>query len=253
MKYPTKRIIAGLDVKDGRVVKGVNFANLRDVGDPVENAALYANSGADEICLLDIAATIEKRKTFTDLIRKVKAVIDVPLSVSGGIRSLDDIEEVLSAGADAVGIGTAAVTSPNLIKEAAARFGGDKITVALDVKRQYPGKYTVLIEAGQNDTRIDALAFAKAREEDGAGALLMTSFDTDGARDGYDVPLYRLFAEELRIPVIASGGAGSMAHFLEVLRDTEAESAFAASVFHFGVVKIPELRAYLTENGIQLA
>ncbi|MCL1848698.1 MAG: imidazole glycerol phosphate synthase cyclase subunit [Clostridiales bacterium] len=253
MKYPAKRIIAGLDVKDGRVVKGVNFANLQDVGDPVENAALYAGDGADELYLLDITATIEKRQTFTDLIKRVKEVVSVPLSVSGGIRDIHDVSDVISAGADAVGIGTAAYRNPGLIKEASARFGSGKITLALDVKKQTTGRYTVVIEAGQTDTGDDALDFAKLCEANGAGAILMTSLDTDGAQSGYDIPLYKLFADELRIPVIASGGAGSAEHFLEVLRDTEAEAAFAASVFHFGLVQIPALKSYLSQNGIQVA
>ena len=252
MKYPTKRIIAGLDVKDGRVVKSVRFTDFQDAGDPIENAVLYAQSGADEICLLDIAATIEKRQTFTDVIRKVKDVLHVPLSVSGGIRSLQDISDVLSAGADAVGIGTAAIRNPGLIKEASECFGSNKITVALDVKKQAADKYSVVIEMGQTDTGVDALQWAKECEKNGAGAILLTAFDTDGTKAGYDIPLYRLFSNELDIPVVASGGAGSMEHFLEVLQETEVESAFAASVFHFGIVSIPELKVYLRSNGVQL-
>jgi cyclase len=252
MKFQTKRIITGLDVRDGKVVKGVNFANIKEAGDPIENALLYSNSGADEICLLDIAATVEKRKTFTDLIRQVKEVVNVPLSVSGGIRELDDIGNVISAGADSVGIGTAGIKNPGLIREASERYGTKKIKIAIDVKKHAPDNYTVLIEMGKTDTGIDALKWAKECEENGAGAILLTSFDTDGARNGYDIPLYRLFSNELDIPVIASGGAGSMEHFLEVLQETEVEAAFAASVFHFGIVKITELKEYLLKNNVKV-
>lgn len=252
MKFETKRIIAGLDIRDGRIVKSVNFTNFRDAGDPLEAAVLYAESGADEICLLDIAATVEKRKTFTDIIKRVREVVNVPISVSGGIRELNNIGEVLAAGADSVGIGTAAVKNPGLIKEASDKYGGKKITVALDVKKHAPEYYTVLIEMGQTDTGIDALKWAKECEKNGVGSILLTSLDTDGAQNGYDIPLYTLFSNELAIPVIASGGAGSMEHFLEVFRETEVESAFAASVFHFGTVKIPELKNYLKKEGIKI-
>lgn len=252
MKFPAKRIITGLDIKDGRIVKSVNFGNFKDAGDPIENAVLYSESGVNEICLLDIAATVEKRRTFTDVIKRMREVVKVPLSVSGGIRELNDIGEVLAAGAASVGIGTAGIKNPALIKEAAEKYGGKKITIALDVKKHAPGYYTVLIEMGQTDTGIDALKWAKECEKNGAGSILLTSFDTDGAKNGYDIPLYKLFSNELEIPVIASGGAGSMEHFLQVFQETEVESAFAASVFHFGIVKIPELKEYLYKNNIKL-
>ncbi len=250
MKYPVKRIIAGLDVKDGKVVKSISFVNFQDAGDPVENAALYAGEGIDEICLLDIAATVEKRKTFTDMIRKVSKAVTVPLSVSGGIRVADDVGEALEAGAYRVGIGSAAVRNPDLVRRASREYGEDKIIVSIDAKAISPDKYTVMIEMGRTDTGLDALLWAKTCEANGAGAILLTAYDRDGAKNGFDIPLCRLFARELGIPVIASGGAGSMEHFLEVLRDTEVEAAFAASVFHFGLVRIPELKAYLRENGV---
>ena len=252
MKFEKKRIITGLDIKDGRIVKGVNFTGFKDAGDPIETAVLYAQNGADEICLLDIAATVEKRKTFTDLVKKIKAQVNVPLSVSGGIRELDDIGEVLASGAESVGIGTAAVKNPDLIKAAADKYGGEKIKIALDVKRKSDGNYNVLIEMGKTDTGIDAISWAKQCQSNGAGAILLTSFDTDGAKNGYDIELYKLFSSTLDIPVIASGGAGSMEHFLQVFKETEVESAFAASVFHFGIIKIPELKAYLRENNINI-
>ncbi|MCL2099879.1 MAG: imidazole glycerol phosphate synthase cyclase subunit [Oscillospiraceae bacterium] len=253
MKFETKRIIAGIDVKDGRIVKGVNFADFKDAGDPVEGAVMYAEAGADEICLLDIAATVEKRGTFVDLIKKVREKVgSTPISVSGGIRESGDIGAVLEAVADFVGIGTAAVKNPALVKEAVKKYGGEKIKIALDAKKQPAGNYTVLIEMGMMDTGIDALKYAKECEASGAGSILLTSFETDGAKQGYNIPLLKLFSSELKIPVIASGGAGSMEHFLEVFRKTEVESAFAASVFHFGTVKIPELKAYLKQNGIKI-
>ena len=252
MKFPIKKIIAGIDIKDGRTVKGVNFANTRDAGDPLENAVLYSQSGIDEICLLDIAATVEKRKTFTDIIKKIREAVSVPLSVSGGIREVSDIGEVLAAGADYVTIGTAAVKNPGIIREASQKYGGEKIRVAIDSKKHAPDHYTVLIEMGQTDTGVDVFKFAKECERNGAGAILVTSFETDGARNGYDIPLCKLLSNKLDIPVIASGGAGSMQHFLEVFRETEVESAFAASVFHFGVVKIPELKEYLAKEGVQV-
>ena len=252
MKFETKKIITGLDIKDGRIVKGINFTGFKDAGDPIENAVLYAESGADEICLLDITATVERRATFTDIIKKVREAVSVPISVSGGIRELNDIGAVLSAGADSVGIGTAAIKNPILIKEASEKYGGKKIKIALDVKKHAPDYYTVIIEMGKTDTGIDALKWAKECEKNGAGSILLTSFDTDGAKAGYDIALYKLFSNELDIPVIASGGAGSMEHFLEVFQETEVESAFAASVFHFGIVKIPELKDYLYKNNINV-
>ena len=205
MKFGTKRIIAGIDVKDGRVVKGINFADFKDAGDPIAAAALYAEQGADEICLLDIAATVEKRGTFVDLIKKVREKIkSTPVSVSGGIKELGDIGAVLEAGADFVGIGTAAVKNPALVKAAAEKYGGEKIKIALDAKKQPAGNYTVLIEMGMLDTGIDALEYAKECEANGAGSILLTSFETDGARKGYNIPLLKLFSGELEIPVIAS-------------------------------------------------
>ncbi|MCL2741728.1 MAG: imidazole glycerol phosphate synthase cyclase subunit [Oscillospiraceae bacterium] len=250
MGWDVRRIIAGIDVKDGRVVKGVRFADPRDAGDPVEAAALYSREGADEICLLDIAASVEGRKTFAALVSEVKKAIETPLSVSGGIKSVADVGDVLAAGADAVGIGSAAVRAPGLVRDAAREYGGSKITIAMDVKRQRSGAYTVMVDMGRTDTGLDALEAAKRLEADGAGSVLLTSFDADGVMGGYDVPLCKAFAEALAIPVVASGGAGSMGHFLEVLTGSDVEAAFAASVFHFGTVRIPELKRFLRDRGV---
>lgn len=248
-----KKIIPCLDIKDGRVIKNVKFfENMRDAGDPVEIAKYYSENMADEIVFLDITATVEGRQTTLDVIKKVANQIKIPVTVGGGIRSVEDIETVLGAGADKVGINTAAVKNKNLIAEASKKFGSKSITVAIDVKKIDTTKYNVLINAGKTDTGIDALEWAKECENLGAGALLITSIDTDGTKDGYDIELYDIVSKAVKIPVIASGGCGKPEDVLEVFQKTNVESALAATVFHFKEILIPELKQYLKENGIDV-
>jgi len=248
-----KKVIPCLDVVNGRVIKNVNFfENTRDAGDPVEIAKYYNDNMADEIVFLDIKATVENRQIMLDVVKKTAEQITVPLSVGGGIRSIDDIEAVLAAGANKVGINTAAVKNKNLIAEASKKFGSKCITVAIDVKKIDTAKYSVLINAGKTDTRIDALEWAKECESLGAGAILLTSIDTDGTKDGYDIELYDIFSKAVQIPVIASGGCGKPEHILELFQKTNAESALAATVFHFKEILIPDLKQYLKDNGVDV-
>jgi len=245
-------IMPCLDIKEGRVVKGVHFLNLRDAGDPVECALAYCNQGADELAFLDITATVEKRKTTLETVRRVAAVATVPFTVGGGIASLADAEAVLAAGADRVSISSAAYREPGLIDQAAARFGQDKIVVAIDVDLNpaLPSGYEVYIDGGNTATGTDAIAWAKEAENRGAGFILPTSKTRDGAKTGYDIPLIRGIKAVVKVPVVASGGAGSMEHFLEAARDGQADILLAASVFHFGEISIPVLKAYLAKNDI---
>jgi len=240
-----KKIIPCLDTKDGMVVKGVNFAGIKEVGDPVEFAKKYCEDGADELTLLDITATIEARKTKLEIISRIKEAINIPLAVGGGIRNLADIEDVLNAGASKVGINTAAVKDNGIIKEAAAKFGGEKIILAVDTKRQPSGKYTVYINGGRDDTKIDLLEWVKSAEKLGAGELLPTSIDTDGVKQGYDTDLYNLICDSVKIPVTASGGCGKLEDFAEIFAKTEVSAALAASVFHFGVFSVKQVKEYL--------
>jgi len=243
-----RKIIPCLDMKDGMVVKGVNFVGIKEVGDPVEFAKKYCEDGADELTILDITATVEGRKTKLDIISQVKRVIDIPLAVGGGVRNLVDIEDILAAGADKVGINTAAVKDKGLLQEAAKKFGSEKIILAVDTKRKSNGIYTVYINGGRDDTGIDLIEWVKEAEQLGAGELLPTSIDTDGMTDGYDIELYNLICRAVKIPVTASGGCGKLEDFGEVFSKTNVSAALAASVFHFGKFTVQDVKRYLEEN-----
>ena len=244
-----KRIIPCLDVKEGRVVKGVNFVNLRDAGDPVENARIYNDEGADELVFLDITASHEKRKTMVDVVRRVAEEVFMPFTVGGGISSNEDIRDLLNAGCDKVSINTSAVERPDFVKEAAGRFGSQCIVVAIDAKRKN-GSWEVYVRGGRDATGIDALRWAKDAEKMGAGEILLTSMDRDGTKDGYDVELTRAISEAVNIPVIASGGCGTLEHFAEALTRGKADAALAASVFHFKEFTVREVKGYLRDKGI---
>lgn len=246
-----KRIIPCLDVKDGRVVKGINFVNLKDAGDPVEIAERYNELGADELVFLDITASYEKRKIMIDVVKRTSEKVFIPLTVGGGISDIDDIREVLKAGADKVSINTQAVKQPTLIRQAALRFGSQCVVVAIDAKKRPDGTgYNVYINGGRINTGLDAVEWAKKVEDLGAGEILLTSMDKDGTKDGYDIELTRLISEAVNIPVIASGGAGKPEHFKEVFTQGKADATLAASVFHYGELDIKELKRYLKDEGI---
>lgn len=247
----TKRIIPCLDVKDGGVVKGVKFTNFKDAGDPVELAKYYDEQGADELSFLDITASYENRKIIIDIIRKVAKEVFIPLSVGGGINSVEVIRELLNAGAEKVSIGTAAVKNPNLVKDAANKFGSQAIVLSIDAKRKN-NSWTVYIKGGREDANIDALKFAKKMEKLGAGELLLNSIDRDGTKRGYDLELNKKFSEELNIPIIASGGAGSLEDIRDVLTKGKADAALAASIFHYNQYSINDVKKYLKRNGIEV-
>jgi cyclase len=247
----TKRIIPCLDVKNGRVVKGVNFANLRDKGDPVELAVRYEDEGADEIVFLDITASLEGRETLFRVVRDTASVLTIPLTVGGGIRSLEDISKALTNGADKVSINTAAVENPSLITKASDEFGSQSIVVAIDAKR-VGERFLVFTKSATYNTGLNAVEWARRVAELGAGEILLTSIDRDGTRLGYDVELTRLVSEAAHIPVIASGGAGTLKHFYDVLTLGRADAALAAGVFHDGVIRIRELKLYLLERGVEV-
>ena len=246
----TKRIIPCLDVKDGRVVKGVNFVDLIDAGDPVEAAIAYNKSGADELVFLDITATNENRKTVVDMVSKVASEVFIPFSVGGGIRTLDDIREILNAGADKVSLNSSAVKNPELIKEASAKFGSQCIIVAIDVRKNSDGQYEVLIAGGREKTGLEAVSWAKKAALLGAGEILLTSMDKDGTKSGYDLEITRLISDSVDIPVIASGGAGTMEHFYDAIVEGHAQAVLAASLFHFGEISVRDLKEYLSERNI---
>ncbi len=245
-----KRIIPCLDVKEGRVVKGVNFVNLIDAGDPVENAKVYDEQGADELVFLDITASYEKRGIMIEVVRRTAEEVFMPLTVGGGVRTVEDIRNLLNAGADKVSINTAAVKNPELITEGAKLFGSQCIVVAIDAKRVAPNKWEVFIHGGRTPTGIDAVEWAKEAVDRGAGEILLTSMDRDGTKAGYDVELTRAISEAVSVPVIASGGAGKKEHFYEGLVEGKADAVLAASVFHFREISIPELKEYLKERGV---
>ena len=247
----TKRIIPCLDVKDGRVVKGVNFVKLRDAGDPVETAATYDRNKADEIVFLDITASHEKRSILLDVVKATAEKVFMPLTVGGGIQNLDDIRELLNAGADKVSINSAAVRNPNLVKEAAQRFGSQCIVVAVDAKRSN-GHWDVYINGGRIKTDKEAVRWVKEVESLGAGEILLTSMDYDGTKDGYDLTLTKAVCATVNIPVIASGGAGKLEDFYAVLSQTGADAALAASVFHYGEMTIADVKAYLKNKGVEV-
>ena len=246
-----KRIIPCLDIEDGRVVKGVNFVNLRDAGDPVEQARLYDAQGADELVFLDISATPEGRQATLELVERVADSVFMPLTVGGGIREVEDIRNLLLAGADKVSINSAAVKRPELLSEGAARFGAQCIVLAIDAHKKESG-WEVYVNGGRIPTGLDAIEWAMRGVELGAGEILITSMNTDGTLAGYDVELTRAISEAVPVPVIASGGAGSPSHFAEVLTDGQADAALAASLFHDGKLKIPELKAELQKLGVRV-
>ncbi|HRU45593.1 MAG TPA: imidazole glycerol phosphate synthase subunit HisF [Candidatus Marinimicrobia bacterium] len=246
-----KRIIPCLDVKDGQTVKGVNFINIRRAGDPVELGAAYAEQGADELVFLDITASIEKRGTFVELVREIAKHLNIPFTVGGGVRNADDVARLLDAGADKISINTAAVNHPEMIEKLAGRFGSQCIVIAIDTKHTENGDI-VYINGGRTPTNQTTQAWARQVAELGAGEILLTSMDHDGTKKGFALEITRELAENLPIPIIASGGAGTMEHFWEVFEIGKADAALAASVFHFGEIPIPELKKYLKSNGIEV-
>lgn len=247
----TKRIIPCLDVKNGRVVKGVNFVDLKDAGDPVEIAEAYDKAGADELVFLDITATSDDRGTVVDMVRRVAEKVFIPFTVGGGIRTVEDFKELLREGADKISINSSAINRPELISEAAEKFGSQCVVVAIDARRREDGTgWNVYKNGGRIDTGLDAVEWAKKADRLGAGEILLTSMDCDGTKSGYDIELTRQIAESVSIPVIASGGAGTMEHFYDALTEGEADAALAASLFHYKELEINELKDYLAKRGV---
>lgn len=249
----TKRIIPCLDVHGGRVVKGVNFINIRDAGDPVEAASMYDKAGADELTFLDITASSDDRGIMLDIVKRVAEQVFIPFTVGGGIRSVDDFREILKAGADKISINSAAIKRPELITEAAVRFGSQCVVVAIDAKRNKSGSsWDVYLNGGRVNTGKDAVEWAIEAEKRGAGEILLTSMDCDGTKKGYDIELTRTISESVGIPVIASGGAGTMEHFYEAFTEGKADAVLAASLFHFREMEICDLKQYLRNKGIEM-
>jgi len=246
-----KRIIPCLDVKDGRTVKGTNFVDLRDAGDAVELARIYSRQGADELVFLDITATVEKRRTLAELVKRVAAEINIPFTVGGGIGSLEDIEILLNSGADKVSINTSAVGNPQILEDAARRFGAQCVVLAIDAKR-VADDWKVFLNGGRVETDLSAVEWAKRGADSGAGEILLTSMEADGTRDGFEIELTRAVAEAVSVPVIASGGAGKSEHFAEVFERGKADAALAASIFHFREIEIPALKNYLKDRSIEV-
>ena len=245
-----KRIIPCLDVRDGRVAKGVNFVNIRDAGDPVELARYYSDQGADEIVFLDITATSDARDTVADVVERTAAQVFVPLTVGGGIRTLEDFQRLLRAGADKISVNSAAVARPELIAEAAERFGSQCVVLAVDGRARGDGTWEVVVAGGRKPTGIDLIEWVKRGEALGAGEILLTSMDADGTKAGFDLAMTKAVTDAVSIPVIASGGCGSLAHFAEVFEKTGCDAALAASLFHFGELTVPQVKDYLREQGI---
>jgi len=247
-----RRIIPCLDVKDGRLVKGVNFIDLKDVGDPSENGAAYSEAGADELVFLDITATIENRKTMVDAVARTVDKISIPLTVGGGIGSIQDIQAMLDVGVSKVSINSAAVRTPRLVKEASSEFGSETLTIAIDTRQnpQLPSGFEVMVNGGNKPTGIDAVQWAKQVEESGTGAILPTSMDADGTLAGYDIPMTRAIADAVDLPIIASGGAGTLEHLYEAIIDAHADAVLVASIAHFGTYTIQEMKEYLAGKGI---
>ena len=249
----TKRIIPCLDVKNGRVVKGVNFVDLRDAGDPVEIGAAYDKEGADELVFLDITASSDARRTVVDMVRRVAETVFIPFTVGGGIRTVEDFREILRAGADKVSVNSAAILNPDLIAEAADRFGSQCVVLAIDAKRREDGSGgNVYRNGGRIDMGIDAVEWAVKADRLGAGEILLTSMDCDGTKAGYDLELTRTIAENVSVPVIASGGAGNMEHFYEALTEGKADAALAASLFHYRELEIRDVKQYLRDRGVSV-
>ncbi len=248
----TKRIIPCLDIRDGRTVKGTNFVDLRDAGDPVELGMRYASEGADELVFLDITATHEKRKTLSDLARRIAHHINIPFTVGGGISSIDDVSLLLNNGADKISVNTAAFKKPALISELARAFGSQCVVLAIDVKKGPDNQDYVYLNGGRVATQTQCLDWAKRGVDMGAGEILLTSMDHDGTKAGFALELTRLLAENLRVPVIASGGGGKMSHFSEIFKEGKADAALAASIFHFREISIPDLKRYLNSEGIDI-
>jgi len=247
-----RRIIPCLDVKDGRLVKGVNFVELKDVGDPAENAAAYSKAGADELVFLDITATVEKRKTLLDAVKRTVEKTSVPLTVGGGISSCQAIEELIGIGASKISINTAAVRNPDFVKEAAKEFGSGKITIAIDTRTnsELPSGFEVMVKSGTVGTGLDAVEWAKKAEDLGAGSILPTSMDADGTQAGYDIPMTRAIADVVALPVIASGGAGTLEHLYQAIVDGGADAVLVASIAHFGKFTIRQMKEYLAQRQI---
>ncbi len=245
-----KRIIPCLDIKDGKTVKGVNFENLRDAGDPIELAAAYARQGADELVFLDISATNEQRETLSELARKVATVLDIPFTIGGGIKSVEQVEVLLQSGADKVSINSAAVRRPDLINELALAFGSQCVVLAVDIKKDERGEWRVWLNGGRLQTELLALDWIKDAVARGAGEILLTSMDHDGVKQGFAVDITRTISQAVNVPVIASGGAGTMAHFKDIFNEGAADAALAASIFHFGEIPIPALKDYLIHEQI---
>ncbi|MCD7927482.1 MAG: imidazole glycerol phosphate synthase subunit HisF [Oscillospiraceae bacterium] len=245
-----KRVIPCLDVRDGRVVKGVNFVNIRDAGDPVELAKYYSDQGADEIVFLDITATSDNRDTVADVVERTAAQVFVPLTVGGGIRTLEDFRLLLRAGADKISVNSTAVADPTLISRAAERFGSQCVVLAIDARSRGDGTWEVVVAGGRKPTGLDAVEWAKRGQALGAGEILLTSMDTDGTKTGFDLPLTRAVTQAVPIPVIASGGCGSLEHFAQVFEQTGCDAALAASLFHFGELTVPQVKEFLKGRGL---
>jgi cyclase len=246
----TKRIIPCLDIKDGRTVKGTNFVNLRDAGDPVELGAAYARQGADELVFLDITATNEKRKTLSELVSRIAHHINIPFTVGGGISSVDDVRVLLQHGADKISVNTSAFKRPELINELSREFGSQCVVLAIDTKQEEDGEWYVYLNGGRVKTETKCMDWAREGVQRGAGEILLTSMNHDGTKGGFSLDITGALARELPVPVIASGGAGAMEHFTEVFREANADAALAASIFHFREISIPELKEYLHQQGI---
>lgn len=246
------RVIPCLDVKDGKVVKGVHFENLREAGDPVEHASFYSKENADEIVFLDISATIEGRKTMVDVVKRVSDVVFIPMTVGGGIKDLQDIEDLLKSGADKISINTSAVRTPKLIEEGAKRFGSQCIIVAIDAKRIDKNKWEVYVESGKVPTGLDTVEWAKKVQDLGAGEILLTSIDMDGTQEGYDVELTKAVSENVSVPVIASGGAGTLEHMVDVIINGKASAVLLASLLHFRKYTIYQIKEFLKSKGIEV-
>jgi len=247
-----RRIIPCLDVKDGRLVKGVHFVEIKDVGDPAENGAAYSEAGADELVFLDITATLEKRKTLIDAVKRTVDNISVPLTVGGGIAGLADIETLLDVGVSKVSMNSAAVKNPELVKESAAEFGSEKITIAIDTRSssEAPSGFEVVVSGGTKPTGLDAVEWAKKVQDLGVGTILPTSMDADGTQNGYDIPMTKAIADAVSVPVIASGGAGKLEHLYEAIVEAHADAVLVASIAHFGTFTIKEMKEYLAGRGI---